>query len=292
MTPDLRAKLEGFGRDLTPAMLGGTTQLFAAMAKGSDPGVEVTRDLEYGEDPRHRLDVFRKADTQGAPVLVFVHGGGFVMGDKRSAETPFYDNIGTFAALQGFVGVTITYRLAPAHQFPAGAEDLAAVVRWLKANVAQYGGDPDRIVLAGQSAGAAHVAAYVAHKAHHVAEGGGIAGAILMSGIYDTQSCTPNEFHIAYYGEDPDGWGPASCMPGLLNTTIPLMLTVSEFDPEDFQRQAAQFVGAWGVAHAGYPEMHYLAGHNHLSPAQSIGSEIKSVERMVAGFVRRVTRGS
>ncbi len=290
MTPDLREKLESLGRDLTPELLGGTTQLFAAMAKGSDPAVEVTRDLAYGEDPRHRLDVFRKADTKQAPVLVFVHGGGFVMGDKRSAGTPFYDNIGTFAASQGFVGVTITYRLAPVHQFPAGPQDLAAAVRWLKANIAQYGGDPDKTVLSGQSAGAAHVAAYVAHRTHHVAESGGIAGAILMSGIYDTLSCTPNDFHKAYYGDDPKGWGPASCMAGLLNSEVPLMLTVSEFDPEDFQRQAAQFVGAWGVAHAGYPEMHYLAGHNHLSPAQSIGTEMPEVERMVAGFVRRVTR--
>ena len=284
MTPDLRAKLESLGRNLTPEMLGGTTQAFAAMATGSNPEVEVTRDCEYGDDPRHRLDLFRKADTTGAPVLVFVHGGGFVMGDKRSAETPFYDNIGVFAAQQGFVGITITYRLAPAHRFPAGPEDLAAVVRWLKANVAQYGGDPDKIVLSGQSAGAAHVASYVAHKAHHVAEGGGIAGAILMSGIYDTLSCAPNEFHKAYYGEDPAGWGAASCMAGLIETTIP------EFDPEDFQRQAAQFVGLWGKAHGTYPEMRFLSGHNHLSPAQSIGSGIRVVERMVAGFVRRVTR--
>lgn len=290
MTPDLRAKLEALGRELTPAMLGGTTQLFAGMAKGSDPEVEVTRDLEYGEDPRNRLDVFRKAGAEGAPVLVFVHGGGFVMGDKRSAETPFYDNIGTFAALQGFVGVTITYRLAPANKFPAGPEDLAAVVHWLKANIAQYGGDPDKIVLSGQSAGAAHVAGYVAHKAYHVAEGGGIAGAILMSGIYDTLSCAPNEFHKAYYGDDPAGWGLASCRAGLLNTSVPLMLTVSEFDPEDFQRQAAQFVGAWGVAHGGYPEMYYLAGHNHLSPAQSIGTGIRTTEQLVADFVSRVTR--
>ena len=290
MTPELRAALESLGRELTPAMIGGTTQLFARTARGSDPSVEVTRDLAYGEHERHRLDVFRKPGTEGAPVLVFVHGGGFVMGDKRSAETPFYDNIGTAAALHGFIGVTITYRLAPGHKFPSGAEDLAAVVRWLKANIASYGGDPERIVLSGQSAGAAHVAGYVAHKAHHAVEGGGIAGAILMSGIYETLSCTPNEFHLAYYGEDPKGWGPASCVAGLLNTSIPLMLTVSEFDPADFQTQAAQFVGAWGVAKAGYPEMHYLAGHNHLSPAQSIGSDIKSVERMVVGFVRRVTR--
>ncbi len=290
MTPELRATLEGFGPDLTPEMLAGTTQVFAATAKGRDPMVEVIRDFEYGAHERHRLDLFRTADIKGAPVLVFVHGGGFVMGDKRSAETPFYDNIGTFAAQQGFIGITMTYRLAPAHQFPAGVEDLAAVVRWLRANIASFGGDPDKIVLSGQSAGAAHVAGYVAHKLHHAEPGGGIAGAILMSGIYDTLSCTPNQFHLAYYGDDPKGWGPASCMAGLINSEIPLMLTVSEFDPEDFQRQAAQFVGAWGVAHAGYPEMHYLAGHNHLSPAQAIGSEVRSIERMVAGFVRRVTR--
>ncbi len=104
-----------------------------------------------------------------------------------------------------------------------------------------------------------------------------------MSGIYDTLSSTPNEFNTAYYGADRKGWGPASCMAGLINSEIPLMLTVSEFDPEDFQKQAAQFVGAWGVAHAGYPEMHYLAGHNHLSPAQSVGSELPAMGRMMAG---------
>lgn len=290
MTPDLRERLEGFGRELSPEMMRGTTALFSFMAQGSDPEVTVSRDFRYGPHERNRLDVFRKDGTENAPVLVFVHGGGFVMGDKRSEETPFYDNIGVFAARQGFVGVTLTYRLAPANQFPAGTEDLALALRWLKENVAAHGGDPDKIVFAGQSAGAAHVASYVAHKAHHVAPGSGLAGAVLMSGIYDTLTTRPNQFHIAYYGDDPKGWGPASSMAGLINADIPLMLTVSEFDPEDFQRQAAQFVGAWGVAHAAYPEMHYLAGHNHLSPAQSIGSEIKSVGRMVAGFVRRVTR--
>src|SRR5690606_17740509 len=192
-----RERLAGLGRELTPDMLRGTTALFSFMAKGSDPEVVVERDLKYGEHERHRLDVHRKDGLAGAPVLVFVHGGGFVMGDKSSVETPFYDNIGTYAAQQGMVGVTVTYRLAPANRWPSGPEDLARVVGWLRDNVARYGGDPDRIVLAGQSAGATHVAGYVAHKAHHAVEGGGIAGAILMSGIYDTLSCSPNEFHVA-----------------------------------------------------------------------------------------------
>ena len=90
-------------------------------------------------------------------------------------------------------------------------------------------GAPDKIVLCGQSAGAVHVASYVAHEAHHAVPGGGIAGAVLMSGIYDTLNTTPNDFHRAYYGEDPAKYGEASCVSGLLETQVPLLFTVSEF---------------------------------------------------------------
>jgi arylformamidase len=195
MSPELRAQLEALGRELTPPMLGGTNQLFGGMNKGIDAATQVTRDLSYGPDERHRLDVFARSGISGAPVFVFVHGGGFVMGDKHTEGSPFYSNVGDFAARQGWVGVTMTYRLAPAHKFPSGAEDLALAVQWLRDNVAQYGGSPDKIVISGQSAGAAHVASYVAHKRFHIAERGGIVGAVMMSGIYDTLNTTPNDFH-------------------------------------------------------------------------------------------------
>jgi triacylglycerol lipase len=289
MNPDLRARLEALGSDLTPAMLGGTIQMFAGMNAGIDPATEITRDIAYGPDERHRLDLFARAGTAGAPVLVFVHGGGFVMGDKHADGSPFYSNIGDFAARQGWVGVTITYRLAPAHRFPAGAEDLATLVAWLRENVARYGGDPARIVLSGQSAGAAHVASYVAHKRFHVAEGGGIAGAVMMSGIYDTLNTTPNDFHRAYYGEERAMWGPASMEAGLIDSTIEQLFTVSEFDPRDFQEAATRLAGEWGAAKGRFPRLHYLSGHNHLSPASSFGSPETEVEELVTEFVNRVT---
>ena len=289
MTPDLRAKLEGFGREIGPEMLGGTTALFAAMNAGIDPATQVTRDLSYGPDERHRLDLFVQDGATNAPVFVFVHGGGFVMGDKHSEGSPFYSNVGDFAARQGWVGVTMTYRLAPAHKFPSGAEDVAAAVGWLRDNVAQYGGDPAKIVLSGQSAGAAHVASYVAHRRFHVAERGGIAGAVLMSGIYDTLNTTPNDFHRAYYGEERAMWGPASMQAGLINSEIPLLFTVSELDPTDFQVAAARLAGEWGTAKGEFPRLHYLAGHNHLSPAVSLGSPETEVEELLAELVERVT---
>ncbi len=287
MTPDIRAQLQGFGTALTPEMIGGTQALMASMSRGMAASTKVLRDISYGPDGRHRLDVFNREGLVGAPVLVFVHGGGFVMGDKHTEGSPFYSNMGDFAARHGFVGITMTYRLAPAHKFPAGPDDLRQVLDWLRANVAAHGGDPAKIVLAGQSAGATHVAGYLAHRRTHAA---GLAGAVLMSGIYDTLTAEPNAFAQAYYGEDRKGWGPASCIAGLLASEVPIQFSLAEFDPDDFHGQAAQVVTQWTAAKRRYPEMHLLSGHNHLSPALSIGSELREVEAMVAGFVRRVTR--
>lgn len=288
MTPEIRAQLESLGRELSPDMIGGTHKIFVPRNKSIDPATRVTRDIAYGDHDRNRLDLFVQDEMRDAPVFVFVHGGGFVMGDKHTEGSPFYSNMGDFAARHGMVGVTMTYRLAPDHQFPSGPEDIAACLTWLRANIAEHGGDPAKIVLCGQSAGAAHVAGYIAHRQHHLEEGSGIAGAVLLSGIYDTYTCEPNQFAEAYYGEDRKGWGVASCLAGMLNSRVPMQFSVAEFDPADFQQQAAQLVHEWTHARGTYPEMHYLAGHNHLSPALSFGSDQREVEEIVAGFVRRV----
>jgi triacylglycerol lipase len=289
MTPEFRAQVATFGRELTPELLGGTSMMMAGLFEGMDPQTIEEVDQSYGPDPRHRLDVYHQQNLKDAPVFVFVHGGGFIMGDKRSEQGPFYRNVGDFAARQGWIGVVPTYPLAPDHPWPAGPEALYHVIDWLRGNVARYGGSPERIVISGQSAGAVHVASYVAHEAFHVVPRGGVRGALLMSGLYDTVAGEPNENHRAYYGTDTSKYAAASCMPGLLATGLPLCFTVSEYDPDAFQQEAARVAGAWGLAKGAYPEMHYLVGHNHLTPSQSLGSPVKDVEALVAGFVRRVT---
>jgi len=289
MTPEFRAKVEAFGRELTPELLGGTSMMMAGMFEGMDPQTIEEEDLRYGPDPRHRLDLYRQQNIDKAPVFVFVHGGGFIMGDKRNPPGPFYRNVGDFAARHGWIGVVPTYPLAPGHPWPAGAESVRGVVEWIRENVAEYGGDSDRIVLSGQSAGAVHVASYIAHSRFHAVPGGGARGAVLMSGLYGTVAGEPSDNHRAYYGSDPSKYPEANCVPGLLATPVPLCLTVSEFDPGAFQQEAARTVGTWGEAKGAFPEMHYLVGHNHLTPSQSLGSPVKDVETLVAGFVRRVT---
>ncbi|MEJ0006660.1 MAG: alpha/beta hydrolase [Steroidobacteraceae bacterium] len=125
-------------------------QLYAPLfPKEAWAGVSIQRDIPYGTDSLQKLDVFAADGAQGKklPVLLFVHGGGFTRGDKHGDFYP--DNITLWAAKNGMVGVNIDYRLAPKDPWPAGVNDLTSAIAWVHANIAQYGGDPNRIVLFG-----------------------------------------------------------------------------------------------------------------------------------------------
>jgi triacylglycerol lipase len=284
MNPDLRSRIEALGCDLTPGMVRGTQTIFTERFPGMDGAVRIERDRSYGPHERHRLDIFRRDDAANAPVLVFVHGGGFVMGDKRSPDTPFYDNVGNFAATAGMIGVTMTYRLAPASTWPSGPDDMAAAIDWLHDNIADYGGDPSRIYLMGQSAGAVHVASYVAHRRPRVA------GALMISAIYDVAAAHANQFHKAYYGEDESAYPAASTQDALIASAVPLLFSISEFDIADFRKQAAALVGAYGARCGSYPRMLYLAGHNHLSPVLAIGGPDDTLGPEILDFVAAASK--
>jgi acetyl esterase/lipase len=147
---DIAAKLReiGSGNDIP-----GTSALYTpSFPAGFMDSLNVTRDVSYGPAERNILDVAAAKDVgTGRPVIIFVHGGGFGGGNKSAANSPFYDNIPFWIASQGLVGVNINYRYAPASQWPSGIEDMNLLVAWLKANVAQYGGDPNKLFFWGKS---------------------------------------------------------------------------------------------------------------------------------------------
>ncbi|GEO98669.1 alpha/beta hydrolase [Methylobacterium haplocladii] len=116
-----------------------------------DAGARLSlRDVAYGEDPRQRLDVFTPiTDVTNAPVLVFFYGGSWKNGSKDD-----YAFAAQALAAQGFVTVLPDYRLYPQVRFPDFLDDGARAIAWVRDNIAAYGGDPKKIVLAGHSAGA------------------------------------------------------------------------------------------------------------------------------------------
>lgn len=286
---DIHERIRALGTDFSVGQIQASIALFGPMLPPVDEAM-VQRDLFYGPDARHRLDMFGgEAGGRPRPILVFVHGGGFVGGDKGAPGAPFYNNVGAWAAARGWLGVTATYRLAPAHPWPAGAEDVGRVVAWLKAEAAHWGGDPDRIILMGQSAGAAHVAAYVGGRDFAETAAASIAGAIMLSGLYDVLSAARNPFQAAYYGSDPDRFAGQSSIDGLTATDVPCLFTVSQNDPEDFQRQAALLMSRRVATKGRWPDFHWLEAHNHISPVHQIHSPVDELGPVLARFIARVT---
>jgi acetyl esterase/lipase len=158
----IRHAIAAMGQGLGPAVLDQCRALFDAEQVALAQAVPVAaRDLAYGPHERHRLDLYASAQGGLKPVLLFVHGGGFVLGDKGDTSWP-NAAVGRMAARRGWIGAVMNYRLAPDHMWPAGSEDVAAAVDYLRAHVAQHGGDPERIIVMGTSAGAVHVSGFSA----------------------------------------------------------------------------------------------------------------------------------
>lgn len=286
MTPDLNKALQAIGRDLNPASIQATIAATAPLAIRPEPQYgEVIRDLAYGPHERHRLDVYgARGSGPGRPVVLYVHGGGFIAGDKGSAEAPFYRNVGAWAAKSRLLGVTINYRLAPEGQWPAGRDDVLMAVAWLRENAPLWGGDPDRIWLMGQSAGAVHVADAVAELVR-LGEERQLAGALMLSGIYDLEALDHGPFENAYFGNDASLFAQRSPIHALATTGLPCLYTVAERDPQRFQRQAERVVQARLNERGEWPRMHFLVGHNHLSPVQTLGGEHDEVGPLLARFI-------
>lgn len=283
MPPEIAEKVKAIGPVIDPPK---TAAIYAPLQQ-QEPyqGVKVTRDLKYGADARQALDVF-VPDVGGAsrPVLMFVHGGGFLAGNKHVPGSPFYDNIMLAAAREGIVGVNVTYRLAPQHKWPAGAVDVGNAVRWVHDNIAAYGGDPKRVFLMGHSAGAVHVASYVAFPEYQKADGIGLAGAILASGLYDYDKSESSKAEVAYFG-DKAGTKQVSSLGGLLAAPIPLMLVNAEIDPPPFVAQGNLLNDAL-CDRGKCPRRVVLKGHSHMSEVYAINTPDHGLTGPLFDFVK------
>src|SRR4051794_10257244 len=124
-----------------------------ARANERDDSIQFTRDVVFGkgggEDLKLNLARPTRPYAKGLPCVVFIHGGAWSAGDRAAHDADIRP-----MAEHGYVGVTVDYRLAPKHRFPAQVEDVKCAVRFLRAHAEQYGIDPDRIAVWGVSAGA------------------------------------------------------------------------------------------------------------------------------------------
>jgi acetyl esterase/lipase len=284
---DFLARLQSLGKAITPDMINGTIGLYAPLhAQAPAPDLKITRDLRYGDAERHRLDIYAPQQSgEKRPVLVFVHGGGFVGGDKQTPNSPFFENVGRWAVRNEFLGVALTYRLAPAHRWPCGSDDVASAVAYLRKHVGEYGGDADKIFLMGQSAGAVHVAGYIAREQSPSKDGWRPAGAILISGLYDTPTMERNPLFNAYFS-DPAVATEKPFLDALARTDVALLSVIAELDPVDFIRQFNKLNEAYLAHHQRLPRIVQMQGHNHLSTVMHINTDDESLAIPLFDFMR------
>jgi len=259
-------------------------------------GVTFTRDIAYGPDERHRLDVFEPTakPARPMPVAVYIHGGGLTGGNKDSPGTPaeglIYGNVGIYFARHGMLGINATYRLVPTIKFPAGAEDIAAVVRWARANATSHGGDPNAIFLIGHSAGGTHVAGYLYSAAAQGSEGLPVAGAVLLSPAVGPETPGPREtIARAYYGDDLAQWvsrSPIGLYESYKGRKVPTSIVVAEFDPTMIEAPAAELMAKICLQDKACPHFINVRGHNHISSALSLNSGDETFGPVLLDFIR------
>jgi acetyl esterase/lipase len=173
-----------------------------AVAHAQRGGLRETFNIRYHPGRgRQTLDVFAPAgrpQAELAPVVVFVHGGSWVAGDKNFFGQ--YRSVGRYLAGQGLVAVLINYRLSPRVKHPEHAKDVARAFAWARRNVRGYGGDPDRIVLCGHSAGG-HLVSLIATDTTYLndpalkldaRDRSALRGVISVCGVYSIPG--PDEF--------------------------------------------------------------------------------------------------
>jgi cation diffusion facilitator CzcD-associated flavoprotein CzcO/acetyl esterase/lipase len=214
--------------------------------------------------------LYRPATLGPHPVVVYFHGGGWVLGDLDSDDPLCRD----LCARSGALIVSVNYRHAPEHRFPAAADDAFAALQWVAAHAAELGGVPGQLAVAGWSAGG-NVAAVACQLARD-AGGPAVRGQLLFAPVTDYRPLVENAEGYALTGALMDWfWGhyveparagdpKASPLRGDLTGLPPAVIVTPEFDP--LRGQGSDYADA--LAAAGVPVRHIAArGHTHTSIA-------------------------
>lgn len=221
--------------------------------------------ISYGEDPKQKLDVYLPHGKPDGPVFVFIHGGGFVEGDRAH-----YGYVARPLADKGIMTVIISYRLSPEH-YPAQLNDVQAVLGWVYRNIADFGGDPSQIYIGGHSAGAI-LSAFVAVEGSWLAAKSLpedlIKGFVPISGPYDLRK--PGGF-VDNYLTDDSRRAEASPILNIRSVTAKAIVAVGSMEKE-YLASSKSFVEAIREK-GGSAELLILEGMQHDATALSAGDQ-------------------
>lgn len=235
------------------------------------------RDIPYGDYPKQKLDLYLSENPGRHPVFVFIHGGGFVEGDRAH-----YGYVARPLAVHGIITVVMSYRLSPAH-YPDQVHDVQAALDWVYHNIERYGGDASRIYIGGHSAGAI-LSAFVSVNAGWLSAKSLpedlIKGFVPISGPYDLRS--PGGFVDNYFADDTLRTE-ASPVLNIRNTAPRAVVAVGSLESA-YVASSENFVNAFRVA-GGEARLLVLEGEGHddtaLSAADRDGPLVRALVALI-----------
>lgn len=284
-----RAAIAAMGKTWNAQVLSETARLYTGLQRQRPTtGVTQMKNLSYGPKPQQNLDLYfpDQAFEELGPVFVFLHGGAETGGDKRLAGTDdlVYGNVARLAARVGGVGINANYRQMTDAKWPAGAEDVRALIEWTRGHVAERGGDPAAIIVLANGEGAMHLATYLFDQKQQPASGPGIAGAILASGTLapDMKSGVVRR----YFGKDARL--PLKLVDAYQGKPVPMMLWSAELDP--LESGLTELKDKLCGKPETCPTYVRLEGHNHVSHVMSMDSTDMSVMTTIPRFYHSAVR--
>lgn len=193
-------------------------------------GARVERNVAYGADPEQRMDIYIPAHAKNAPVVLMVHGGAWLRGDKAMAR--MYGNKVAHWLPRGVIFISINYRLAPKADPLTQADDVAKALAVAQEKAASWGGGSERFVLMGHSAGAHLVALLVADPSIATRQGAKpwLGAVVLDSGALDLVEIMEGShfrFYDRVFKDDPAYWQKASPLHRFVGTPQPMLIVCS-----------------------------------------------------------------
>lgn len=239
-------------------------------------------DVRYGPGAAEALDVFLSESEAPAPIIVFIHGGGWRGSNKEARAFP-----ADLFCRSGAVWISIEYPLAPAHRLDAMVAAVRRAVLWVQSNAASFNGDAARIVVVGNSAGG-HLAAMAA-TTDWQAEAGlpepPISGLVTISGVFDMRPLQLTHANSWLEMDDASVLrnSPSRHIP---DKGCPLVALVGTHEPDEFRRQSIDFAADW-AARGGNARSIVVPEHNHFSIIGLLGEADNPVSGALLEMIGR-----
>ncbi len=229
--------------------------------------LDFVADVAYGPGEAETYDVFR--GPEGSPIQVFVHGGYWYSQDKHVFESmaPAYVS-------RGATLISINYPLAPTVTLTDLVDACRRCVVHIHENAAQWGADPDRLFVAGHSAGG-HIAAMLMSTEWPTYKAGlpedMVKGAVAISGLYDLEPIRHLDMNQTLHITEDEA-KTLSPILGIPAVAGPVVLGVGTNEGDEFNRQQADYADAWRAGGLGCESL-FLEGKNHFSIVDDYGRE-------------------